>query len=47
MTEQGREQGRCKKRDGVFGTGRLLQQWKKRLERFRVLDEGLGEIGYV
>ena len=47
MAEQGREEGGRKKRDGVFGTRRLLQQWEERLERFRVLDERVGEIGNV
>jgi len=47
VAEQSREQGRCKKRDGVFGARRLLQQWEERLEWFRVLDERLCEFGNV
>jgi len=47
MTEQSREKRRCEKRDGVFGTRRLLQQWEKRLEGFGVLDERLCEFGNV
>jgi hypothetical protein len=47
VAEQSREEGGCKERDGVFGTGRLLQQWEERLEGFRVLDERLGEIGNI
>jgi hypothetical protein len=47
VTEQSREECRCEKRDGVFGTGRLLQQWEERLEGFGVLDQRLCEFGDV
>jgi hypothetical protein len=44
VAKQGREKRRCEKRDGVFRTRRLLQQWEKRLEGFRVLDKRLCEF---
>jgi hypothetical protein len=44
MAEQSGKKRRCKKRDGVFGTRRLLQQWEERLEGFRVLDKRLCEL---
>lgn len=47
MAEQGREKCRCEKRNWVFGTRRLLQQWEERLEGLGVLDKRLCEFGDV
>lgn len=47
MTEESREKRRCKKRDWIFGTRRLLQQREERLERFGVLDKRLCEFGNI
>ena len=47
VTEESRKKCRCEKRNGVFGTRRLLEQWEKRLEGFGVLDKRLCEFGDV
>jgi hypothetical protein len=47
VAEQSGKKRRCEKRNGVFGTGRLLQQWEERLEGFGVLDKRLCELRNV
>jgi hypothetical protein len=44
VAEQSGKKRRCKKRNRILGTRRLLQQWEERLEGFRVLDKRLCEF---